>query len=405
MQRRQRQHASRYSSSIPNSIVHLYRSSSLTVTNPFIYDLPVPSTDLVDRAQEVDQLLNLAIGSHNSRLQGPRRYGKTSLLFKVLEEAEKQGFKTVYVDFLLASTQQEVIRRLHEAYAASLTGKLSQIVARLTRSWRGRAKLAPGGVGGELEYQPSTDSMQKLADLLDLPREVARKTGQQTLVVFDEFQDFLSAEGKLEGLLRSKLQLHRDVASYIFSGSEQSILEEAFGKRTRSLYDQARPLYLAPLPDDELGDYIYDRFQASARDIEQDTLDLLLGLVRGHPQRAMLIAHHLWEQTERETLADRAAFDRALTSVDRETNERFEGTWHSLSGAPNQRKVLTALALSEDTLYSKRTLADFKLNKGQAQSGEAGLIRAGEVRKVSGRSEIVDPLLERWIQQRLRREV
>lgn len=375
------------------------------MTNPFIYDLPVPSTDLVDRAQEVDQLLNLAIGSHNSRLQGPRRYGKTSLLFKVLEEAEKQGFKTVYVDFLLASTQQEVIRRLHEAYAASLTGKLSQIVARLTRSWRGRAKLAPGGVGGELEYQPSTDSMQKLADLLDLPREVARKTGQQTLVVFDEFQDFLSAEGKLEGLLRSKLQLHRDVASYIFSGSEQSILEEAFGKRTRSLYDQARPLYLAPLPDDELGDYIYDRFQASARDIEQNTLDLLLGLVRGHPQRAMLMAHHLWEQTERETLADRAAFDRALTSVDRETNERFEGTWHSLSGAPNQRRVLTALALSEETLYSKRTLADFKLNKGQAQSGEAGLIRVGEVRKVSGRSQIVDPLLERWIQQRLRREV
>lgn len=369
------------------------------VSNPFIYDDPVPPSELIDREDEVRHLLDLAKGGHNSRIQAPRRYGKTSVLFKVAEEAERDGFRTVHVDFLLATTPQEVARRIREAYERSLTGPLRQLVARLSRSWRGRAKFAPGGVGGEFEYAPDTDVMQHLADLLDLPLKVLEKTGLRTIVVFDEFQDFLRAQGNLDGLLRSKIQLHGDAASYIFSGSEQSLLEEMFGDRKRPLFDQARPLYLRPLSDEELAVYIEERFRRSGRD-PGEGLDLLLELVRGHPQRAMLVAHHLWEQTPRGSTADVGIFDAALETLSRETKERFEAAWQSLAGMPNQRRVLLALAQSSETLYNQRTLRAFNLNKGQAQSGEQGLTRAGEVQRVDGEPQIVDPLLEHWLRER-----
>lgn len=364
--------------------------------NPFIYDDPVPPEELVDRRDELRQLLELAEGAHNTRLQAPRRYGKTSLLTKLRQEAELAGFRTVYVDFLLSTTPMEVSRRIEEAYGAVLKGPPGKLLDKMRRSWRGRLKAAPGGVGGELEYAGGSNAMQRLADLLDLPRKVFEASGERTIVVFDEFQDFLRAEGDLDGLLRSKIQFHRDAASYIFSGSEQALLDEYFNTRQKPLFDQARPIYLEPLADDDLGDYIADRFAATGKDAGE-ALELLLSLVRGHPQRAMLLAHHLWEAASIDEPASLETFDRALEQVDRETKERFEALWQSTAGTGNKRRVLKALAHSEETLFNQRTLRAFDLNKGQAQSGLSGLIRDGEVVRVGGQPMLVDPLLERWL--------
>lgn len=364
--------------------------------NPFIYDDPVPPAELIDREAELDRLLNLAEGGHNTRLQGPRRYGKTSVLLKLCQQADEAGFRTVYVDFLLATTPAEVARRIEEAYVPALKGPLGQMFSRMRRGWRGRLKAAPGGVGGELEYAGVSDVMQRLADLLDLPKKVLEGGGERTIVIFDEFQDFLRAEGELDGLLRSKIQHHGDAASYIFSGSEQALLDEYFNSRKRPLFDQARPIYLEPLGDADLGNYISNRFGKTQKD-PGDSLDWLLDLVRGHPQRAMLVAHHLWEKTAPGATATQDTIDRALDQIERETKERFEGTWQAIADTAGKRRTLKALALSNETLYNQRTLSRFRLSKSQAQSGERGLIAEGEVIRLDGRAVIVDPLLERWI--------
>ena len=59
--------------------------------NPFVYSHPVPPADLVDREEETGTLVRLAEGGHAARLSAPRRYGKTSLLRKVKEDAEAAG--------------------------------------------------------------------------------------------------------------------------------------------------------------------------------------------------------------------------------------------------------------------------------------------------------------------------
>lgn len=366
--------------------------------NPFIYDNPVPREDLIDRDREAEHLLELAEGAHNTRLQAPRRYGKTSLLGRVLEDADMRGYRHVYVDFLGVSTAQEAARRIEEAYRKSLNSALRRLVARIARSWKGRAKVTPAGVGGEVEYTGTADINQRLSDLLDLPKK-AIEDGDRTIVVFDEFQDFLRADPALAGLLRAKIQRHRDAASYVFCGSERAFLESEFGEKGKPLFDQARPLYLAPLDDQDLGDYVHDRFQATNKD-PGEALDQLLRLVRGHPQRAMLLAHHLWEQAPDGGTADLETYERALAAADRELHDRFEYTWSTYAGNPNVRRVLKALALSPETLYNKRTLAAFELSKSQAQSGERALKRADEIHEANGRPEIIDPLFERWLELR-----
>jgi uncharacterized protein len=367
--------------------------------NPFIYDRPVPPAELIDRDEETAKLLEMAEGGHNTRLQGPRRYGKTSILKRLLRDAERAGYRTVYIDFLAVTTSTEVARRLHEAYDADLKGALGQMYSRLRRSWRGRIRATPGGIGMEVEQATGAAATQQLADLLDLPARIVASTGERTIVVFDEFQDFLRAPGELDGILRSKMQSHPDAASYIFCASESALLESRFADRRKPLFDQARPLYLAPLPDLDLGDYIAAKFQRTNRDAGE-ALDLLLDLVQGHPQRAMLLAHHLWEHTPHGQTADAETFDAALARMDAELRERFEYTWGQLSKQAAASRVLKALALSPETLYNQRTLSAFELSKSQAASGVKSLKKDGELWEVDGHLRLIDPLLERWVQMK-----
>ncbi|MBA3358220.1 MAG: ATP-binding protein [Thermoleophilaceae bacterium] len=365
--------------------------------NPFVYDDPVPPDLLVDREPETQQLLALAEGGHNTRLQAPRRYGKTSLLGKVREEAQKIGMNTVYVDFYRALTLAEVSRRIEEAYLAALAGAPRRAVTAVTRSWRGKLVVTPGGVGAEIE-PAKVREQQRLSDLLDLPKRVFERSGMRTLVVFDEFQDLLRIDSDVDGLLRAKIQFHRDEASYVFAGSEPGMLNGLFGDRKRPLFDQARPVALEPLHDEDLIEFIGAHFERGHRD-PGEALDSLLDLARGHPQRAMLLAHHLWEQTGRGTTADFETFDRAMATLDRETKEAFGQLWEDLAEKPNQRKVLAALANSEETLYNRRTLDAYGLEKGSADRAVGALIDRGEVQRTDPGFLIVDPLLDRWLQR------
>lgn len=364
--------------------------------NPFVYDDPLPPDDLIDRDEQTRQLLALAEGGHNTRLSAPRRYGKTSIILRLLADADRAGLHTVHVDFYRCVTRAEAARRIEEAYLSRLAGPLRRTVSALTRSWQTRLRIGVGGVGVQAQQVRDLEN-QRLADMLDLPKRIFAKSAIRTIVAFDEFQDFLRIGDGLDGLLRSKIQLHREQASYVFAGSEPGMLDELFNGRGRPLFDQARPIPIGPLDDGDLAEYIGARFEGTGRDAGV-ALDLLLDLARGHPQRTMLLAHHLWEQTRRGEVADEETYQSTLDAVDRETRERFERTWLDLGSAPSQRRVLAALANSPHSLYSKTTLLAFDLDKSTAQHAAQALVYAGDVIRVDGRFTIVDPLFQRWLE-------
>ena len=67
---------------------------------------------------------------------------------------------------------------------------------------------------------PTHDAGQAVAsELLDLPLRLHKRDDRPTLVVFDEFQDLLSAGPSLDGLLRSHVQYHGEAAVYVYAGS------------------------------------------------------------------------------------------------------------------------------------------------------------------------------------------
>lgn len=363
--------------------------------NPFIFNRPVDPGNLIDREHEVEQLLGLAEGGHATRLSAPRRYGKTSLLHRVGRDAEGIGFAYVEVDFYGVLSHADVASRLEAAYM-KLRSPLRRIAIAAIAALRPRASVGAGPL--RVEAQPSAGNPlgSLIGGLLDLPVNLFEGSGTRTLIAFDEFQALLAVDPQIDGLFRSRIQQHGDAASYIFAGSHPGLMEQLFGTRERPFFGQARALNLDPLSDPDLADHIGDRFERGERDVAP-SLPALLALAEGHPQRAMLLAHHLWEQTPRGGEATAERWLLAVESLFAEHGEALQATWDGLDA--KERRVLAAFALSDESLFNRRTLARFNLSKSSAQHARDKLLHAGHLRSVGEDVRLVDPLLGRWIER------
>jgi len=360
--------------------------------NPFNFSKPASADELIDRERDLQLLVNLAEANSNSRLTAPRRYGKTTLLKRVRAEAEKLGMNTVYVNFYGLLSVTEAADRIEDAYRKSLHGSVRNLVVGIIRTFRPTVKVPKTGVS--VEPSVETEIGRRLSWLLDLPVKIMDRTGTSTLVVFDEFQDILLTKPPLDGLIRSRLEQHEAEASYVFAGSHPGMMRRLFGDRTRPFYGQARAVRLGPLPDDALGEYIGARFARSGRDVG-DILEPLLTTARGHPQRAMLLAHFLWERTPPGEESEEGGWQKALGDVYLELEDEFDSVWNGLGDA--DRRALAAIARGPGLLTKQSVLDDLQLARSTARDARDRLIDEGYVRGAGDELEIVDPLLAFWI--------
>ena len=87
------------------------------MVNPFKYGREVSGRQFYDRQEAFNSLYSkLAGGSANVVMYAPRRYGKTSLVKKVLSRFSEEGVPCVYFDL----NRVESLERFCEAYASAL---------------------------------------------------------------------------------------------------------------------------------------------------------------------------------------------------------------------------------------------------------------------------------------------
>jgi uncharacterized protein len=370
------------------------------MANPFTPDVPVAPSELIDRKVELGRLLELARGGHNSRLSAPRRFGKTSVLRALGDLVEREGMNWVHVDFFGVLSPADVAARIELAYVDALKGPVASWYAAFRRRWRMKARGGVPGAGMEVESLSPHEAADALHELLDLPKAVHDRSGKPTVVGFDEFQEVLSAGGNIDGLIRSRIQHHRHEAAYVFCGSHPGLMAELFSDKERPLYGQARQVEVGPLPDEDLARFIDDGFRTTGREVGR-ALDQLLEWVRGHPQRAILMSHHLWNRTPPQTTSGPEEWEAAVRDAFKELQEPFERYWEKLSA--NERRVLAAAAWTGPwgggtSFLAKDTLARFQLSKSSARDTSRSLVRSGDLLvEDSSRYVIVDPLLEAWI--------
>jgi hypothetical protein len=365
--------------------------------SPFIYEEPVDPDQLVDRESELASLLDRTLDARNARLEGPRRFGKTSLLRAALRLAARQGAVPIEVNFLGCVTAADVAERIERAYSAQLDGPLRRWFDGLIRTLQPTLNAAPGGVG--VKAQPQAAG-RGLVERLALPARIQERSGDQCVIAFDEFQEVVRIDPALPVVFRSTLEANRNAAGYIFSGSHPGLMRDLFSDRRHAFFAQAAPIELGPLPPDALAGFISARFEDGNRD-PGEGLGPLLDTAEGHPQRAMLLAHHLYEQVEPGETAQIEEWVAAQEAAKREAGGEIEVLWQSSSTLA--RRVLKAIAYRTVPLAGKEAVERFGLAKsGSTQVAVDRLFAEGHlVRDESTRSRwrILDPFLSAWLRE------
>ncbi len=363
--------------------------------NPFRFSGPLAPEEMIDRDREADDLLALARGSHSFRLVGPRRYGKTTLLRRVLQAAEQDRVATILVDLQDVLSIAEIVVRIERAYER-LKGPIRRKVENLFRVWNIGLSLGGGGFTATLQRNPNVDPESVLLRLLELPTALFERDGTTSLIVFDEIQDVLAVEGA-DGKIRSVIQHQGDAATYGFAGSAPGVMQQLFADPKRPLLEQAVPKELSPLPLDEVADYVAQRFRAADRDAGA-ALAPLLEFTRGHPQRSMMLAHYLWARTPQGQVADEGTWVAALEQAAHDSAPLMQAIWRALPA--NERRVARALAIVPTPLYSENTAAAVGIKRTSIRKALESLVAAADAIPEGTTARLTDPMFELWLQTR-----
>jgi uncharacterized protein len=366
----------------------------ITDVNPFVYSHPIAPDDIIDRDDETTRLLAAAVGGHYVRLYAPRKYGKTSLLRRVLRDAERQEqMIPILVDLYGVLSISDVAIRFERAYARQLKGKLRSRIEEFLQSTGLGLSLGALGVSARLQLDPRTDPLPGLHALLDLPLRLEESGGYRALIVLDEFQDVTKVK-EMDALLRSHIQFQGEVASFVFAGSEPGLMRELFEDRARPLYGQAVPMRLERLADADIAGYIVARFRDTGRSVG-DALNPLVVSARGHPQRAMLLAHRLWEVVGPEATATLADWTRAHTAGLAELQPEFDANWRRLP--TSGQKALRAVVTGGGSPFQRRVLEQLDLPKSTARAALQLLVANATVEQKADEYVVIDPLFAEWI--------
>jgi hypothetical protein len=367
----------------------------ITDVNPFIYSHPLSPDEVIDRDAETHELLQNVVGGHFVRLFAPRKYGKTSLLRRALREGQKQeGLIPILVDLYRVSSIADVTVRFERAYAKQLQGPLRAKIESFLQKTGIGLSLGAYGISAKLQLDAKVDPLPALHALLDLPLRLEESGGYRAFIALDEFQD-VEKVADLDGLIRSHIQYHGDVASYVFAGSEPALMKQLFENKDRPLYGSAVPMRLGRLANADIAAYVVGRFDESGRNVG-DALNPLLDAAKGHPQRAMLLAHRLWAlvgKGETATLDDwRTAHAAALA----ELNPEFDAQWRGFD--TSQQKTMRAIIAGAGSPYRADVRRRLELTKDMVRKALPRLGARAEIEQVDGKHVVVDPLFAEWIE-------
>ncbi len=364
--------------------------------NPFVYSRPISPEDLLDRDGETHELLKNAVGGHYVRLYAPRKYGKTSLLKRALRDGEEQeGLIPVLVDLYRVVSIADVTIRFERAYARNLKGPIRAKVEELLARTGLGLSLGAYGISAKIQIDPKVEPLAALHALLDLPMKLEQSGGYRAFIALDEFQD-VGKIPDLDGLIRSHIQHQGDVASYVFAGSEPGLMKRLFEHKERPLYGSAVPMRLGRLDDVDIAAYVADRFTQTRRSVGE-ALNRLIETAQGHPQRAIMLAYHLWEQVPAGDTATLEHAELAHSSVSAELSPEFDAMWRGYNSTSEQ-KALRSIVAGGGSAFRETVLGRLELDKSTARSAVKRLLDTADIEPDGARRyRVVDPLYAEWI--------
>ena len=377
----------------------------MTATNPFRYGALALDDAFTNREAEVAELLTDILNGQDVVVFAPRRYGKSSLVWRVSQQAIAQDVLVAHVNLMTTPTLERLAEKLAETIHDDLASTLFRARERL-RVFAG-LRITPvvtldpqsGKLGFTFDAgrQPQ-DLDATLERLLELPGQLAAERERKVALVLDEFQEIVDIDPNLPRLMRSVFETQPAVA-HVYLGSKRHMLERIFNDENEPFWRSAKQLELGVIAPPLFRGYIHWQFERTGRRVGPAVVDRVLDATLGHPYATQELCYFVWAETPESGTAGDEQYDAALEKLLRAEHAHFGLVWEKAARA--QRLVLHALAREPG-----RPLAS-EYRRRHGLPGPSSVQRALQAlvkdeliaREESGEYRIAEPFLAEWLRR------
>jgi uncharacterized protein len=373
--------------------------------NPFRFGDLALDEAFTDRQTELAELEADILNGQNVVIFAPRRYGKSSLVWRATQDLVRTNDVLVaQVDLMRTTTKEQLAAKLAQSIYDEIATPLFRARDRASQVFRG-LRVVPiitvdpndGTLGFSFRAGAAgADVDATLERLLELPAELASERGRRVALVFDEFQEVTEIDPHLPSLMRAVFQTQPDVA-HVYLGSKRGMMEAIFNDANEPFWRSARQMELGPIPKEEFARFIESRFAVSGGSIEETVVARVLETTGGHPYATQELCYAIWEAAAG-GFADDVTLETGLERVLRSENAHFSLIWEQASRA--QRLVLGALARDPGDSV---TSSDYRNRHGlpspsSVQRAVDALVEEELLAKRrAGQYRIAEPFLAEWI--------
>lgn len=368
--------------------------------NPFKFGDPVEGDFYLPRPELSGCIRHFLENRIHIVLMGPRRFGKTSFVWNLLSQLEKEGYNCLFVDIFNITSHRDFLHQLLRALRAKKTFRTT------LKSWWDRVKRFTPQVSADFDPVANTTgfsvTLAQLADedvktaIQDL-LETLSSLGSKVVVALDEFQKISEIEDKgwLEATLRAHFQKLKNV-SFLFTGSRKSLISEMLNSPSRPLYRSCQMIDF-PTFGEEFTDWVVGRFSSVGIKCEKNAIMHLRELVQDTPNYVQMVCFHLVAQA-RSHIGLKDVEDE-LETVARQNAYAYQTLLNSLTLA--QQRALRLAANVRCSLFQKDLLIEYEITSSAALHSSFKALKSKGILDEEGTSKgnvlFDDPLFAFWL--------
>lgn len=251
----------------------IIESNMATNINPFVFGKAAEGEYFTDRQEDAKRLTANLTHGINTILISPRRWGKTSLVKKVVSEIDHPEIKAVFLDIFQCKSEWEF-------YHVFATAVIRQTATKL-EEWVEMAKTFLSSISPKFTFGPDPMSDFSITfdwdkkdgsylDILQLPERIAQKHGIHLLVCLDEFQQMAEFADAVtfQKRLRSVWQ-HQQHVTYCMFGSKKHLMENMFNDQSMPFYKFGDLMFIKKIPTHEWVAFICAKFKETGKMITE----------------------------------------------------------------------------------------------------------------------------------------
>ena len=248
--------------------------------NPFHFGPLALDEAFADREAELRELKGDVLNGQDVVIFAPRRYGKSSLVWRAMQELAGERVLIAYVNLMLAPTKEKLAEKLAAAIYEDISSPIERARERALAPFRG-LRVEPtitvdpsdGSFGFSFAAgRQQTDVDATLERLLALPAELGAAREGRVALIFDEFQEVVMIDPGLPKLMRTIFEQQPEVG-HVYLGSKRHMMERIFNDQNEPFWRSAKQVELSVIEPGEFRDFIRGSFEATSKGIAGEIVD------------------------------------------------------------------------------------------------------------------------------------